>query len=196
MADEIEHFKPKDWYPQACFAWENYLYACGPCNVRKSNQFAVFIGETGKRSNLIRKREDLIYPPEQGRPLLINPRREDPLAFFFLDLQGTGEYAPKLGLKSEDVERADYTIDTLKLNGRAHLTEGRREAFSAYSDRLELYSRKKAEGASSDILERTRSSLLKMSFSAVWEAMKKQRALYRELGGLFELVPEAVDWSL
>ena len=31
-ADEVEHFWPKDLYPEHVFAWLNYLYACGPCN--------------------------------------------------------------------------------------------------------------------------------------------------------------------
>ena len=28
-ADEVEHFRPKDLYPEAVFVWMNYLYACG-----------------------------------------------------------------------------------------------------------------------------------------------------------------------
>jgi 5-methylcytosine-specific restriction endonuclease McrA len=31
VADEVEHIKPKDLYPEFVFVWENYLYACGPC---------------------------------------------------------------------------------------------------------------------------------------------------------------------
>src|SRR5437016_3624190 len=31
-ADEVEHFRPKDLYPEACFVWENYLFSCGRCN--------------------------------------------------------------------------------------------------------------------------------------------------------------------
>ena len=34
-ADEVEHFRPKDLYPEAVFVWMNYLYACGRCNTRK-----------------------------------------------------------------------------------------------------------------------------------------------------------------
>ena len=30
VADEVEHFRPKDLYPEVVFAWMNYLYACGP----------------------------------------------------------------------------------------------------------------------------------------------------------------------
>src|SRR5437773_2194602 len=31
-ADEVEHFRPKELYPDACFVWENYLFSCGRCN--------------------------------------------------------------------------------------------------------------------------------------------------------------------
>ncbi len=41
-ADEVEHIRPKDLYPELVFAWENYLYACGPCNGPKQNKFHVF----------------------------------------------------------------------------------------------------------------------------------------------------------
>ena len=34
-ADEFEHVHPKDLYPGVVFAWENFLFACGRCNVAK-----------------------------------------------------------------------------------------------------------------------------------------------------------------
>ena len=37
MADEVEHVRPKDLYPEVVFAWANYVYACGPCNGPKSS---------------------------------------------------------------------------------------------------------------------------------------------------------------
>src|SRR5437764_1421089 len=36
-ADEVEHVRPKSLYPEYVFVWENYLYACGPCNGPKNN---------------------------------------------------------------------------------------------------------------------------------------------------------------
>ncbi len=39
-ADEIEHVYPKNVFPERTFIWENYLYACGPCNGPKNNYFA------------------------------------------------------------------------------------------------------------------------------------------------------------
>jgi 5-methylcytosine-specific restriction endonuclease McrA len=40
-ADQIDHFRPKDFYPEAVFVWENYLWSCGRCNRRKNNSFLV-----------------------------------------------------------------------------------------------------------------------------------------------------------
>src|SRR5438132_9320325 len=63
-ADEVEHFKPKDLYPEAAFVWENYLYACGPCNGPKNNQFAVFSRSTGRFKDITRRRGSPVVPPE------------------------------------------------------------------------------------------------------------------------------------
>ena len=41
VADEVEHFRPKDLYPDVVFAWRNYLYACGQCNGGKNNRFSI-----------------------------------------------------------------------------------------------------------------------------------------------------------
>ncbi len=49
MADEVEHIWPKSLYPERVFSWQNYLYACGPCNGPKNNDFKVFAHETGER---------------------------------------------------------------------------------------------------------------------------------------------------
>src|SRR5437870_3297663 len=37
--DQIDHFRPKDYYPSVVFEWTNYLGSCGRCNRRKSNCF-------------------------------------------------------------------------------------------------------------------------------------------------------------
>ena len=42
VGDEVEHHRPKNLYPDHTFLWDNYLYACGPCNGPKNNRFAVF----------------------------------------------------------------------------------------------------------------------------------------------------------
>src|SRR5258708_3065036 len=93
-ADEVEHIKPKNIYPEETFLWENYVYACGPCNGPKNNRFAVFSAVTGNLTDVTRKRSDPVVEPELGSPVLINPRWEDPLRFMELDLLGTFLFLP------------------------------------------------------------------------------------------------------
>jgi 5-methylcytosine-specific restriction endonuclease McrA len=45
MADEVEHIAPKDLFPELVFSWNNYLYACGPCNGPKNNRFAIILAD-------------------------------------------------------------------------------------------------------------------------------------------------------
>lgn len=80
-ADEVEHIKPQDLYPEFVFVWENYLYACGPCNGGKNNAFAVFDPATGATIIVTRKRGDPVTPPAVGTDVFINPRTEDPLQY-------------------------------------------------------------------------------------------------------------------
>ena len=69
-ADEVEHIRPKDLYPELVFAWENYLYACGPCNGPKQNKFHVFHRRTGQIHDITRKRDAPVRKPIAGDPLL------------------------------------------------------------------------------------------------------------------------------
>jgi hypothetical protein len=84
-ADEIEHVRPKSLYPDQTFVWENYLYACGRCNGPKSNSLGVLGSQRRAVVAIERRRGEPITPPEPGRMLLIDPRREDPPRFPRLD---------------------------------------------------------------------------------------------------------------
>jgi hypothetical protein len=57
-ADEVEHVRPKDLYPQVVFAWRNYVYACGPCNGPKGSHFAVLGADGVTAVEVSRKRID------------------------------------------------------------------------------------------------------------------------------------------
>ena len=126
VGDEVEHFKPKDLYPEAVFLWENYLLACGPCNGGKNNRFSVVRG--GRLVEVTRRRGDPIRMPRSGPPAPINPRDEDPLMFLDLEIVDTFMFLPKEGLSEIDEARAGYTIEVLKLN-RDVLLAARREAY-------------------------------------------------------------------
>jgi hypothetical protein len=194
-ADEVEHIKPKDLYPEEVFVWENYLYACGPCNGSKNSRFAVFSSAEGHLIEVARGKNDPITPPESGHPVFLNPRKENPLEFMTLDLRDTFWFLP-LGEKgSEAFDRADYTIKILGLNEeRPYLPSVRREAYEDYRARLLAYIQSKQEGASEEQLQSLISALRRKGHPTVWAEMKRQHLLIPELRDLFAQAPEALGW--
>lgn len=194
VADEVEHIRPKDLYPEAVFDWENYLYACGPCNGPKNNQFAVLNGHPAQLVDVTRARGTAITPPRAGLPALVNPRVEDPLHFLFLDLLNTFAFDVRLGISGPDAIRARYTIEILRLNERDYLVDARREAFGNYRARLKEYLEDKEAGASQADLDRRRDELRKAGHRTVWREMQRQHQNYSPLAMLFAAAPEALNW--
>jgi uncharacterized protein (TIGR02646 family) len=190
--DEVEHIKPKDFYPDQTFAWDNYLYACGACNGRKNNRWAVFSDSTGNRVNIQKK--DPPVPPEPGDPLFLNPRQEDPLPAVALDLVDSFYFAPSAEEGSQDHERADYTIEILCLNTRDALPAAREEAYENYVSRLSRYITLRDSGAPQEKLDKRIDALRRMAHPTVWVEIKRQRRWIPELQELFEQAPEALDW--
>lgn len=93
-ASQVEHFRPKAVFPLDAMRWENFLWACGICNLSKSDRF----------------------PPdtEPGDPI-INPLEEDVWSLFFIDEFGnlTARWRPDL----DNVDpRAAKTIEILTLD--------------------------------------------------------------------------------
>ncbi|HXD32267.1 MAG TPA: hypothetical protein VN643_14195 [Pyrinomonadaceae bacterium] len=193
-ADEIEHIKPKDLYPESTFLWENYVYACGPCNGPKNNHFAVFSAATGLTTDITRGRGEPIVEPELGSPVLINPRWEDPLRFMELDLLDTFFFLPTKPKGSRDWERADYTIKVLKLNERDVLLKARKEAYDSYEARLSHYITLRKEGEAETRLRTSVRALRRMQHPTVWKEMKRQHHVIPALSRLFVDAPEALAW--
>ena len=194
VADEVEHIKPKDLYPEVVFAWENYLYACGPCNSRKNNKYAIFSQVTQQLIDITRRQGQPILPPETGQPALLDPRFEDPFNFMELDLLGTFYFLPIATLTSKDYQRADYTIETLQLNDRDYLLAAREEAFYSYEARLSQYVEQKQSGVSETELKSRIIALRRMQHPTVWQEMKRQHVLIPSLKALFARAPEALSW--
>jgi len=192
-ADEVEHFKPKDLYPEACFVWENYLYACGPCNGPKNNKFAVFVPGQARPMEVARAKGVPIVPPQAGDPALIDPRTEDPLDFIHLDLE-TGFISPAGRKNSRPFHRAEYTIRVLRLNDRPELLQARKGAYHSYLARLEQYAHRKSAGAASKELDRLVAALQRMEHRSVWKEMLRQAPRIPELRQAFESAPEAHNW--
>jgi hypothetical protein len=206
MADEVEHIDPKDFFPEYTFVWENYLFACGPCNGPKGNQWAIFLERDGKRIvfHLERKMGEELVAPEKGDALLINPRSENPMALLQLNLLTTDsklKFATLSGDdQSEPFHRAKYTLDVLRLNTREDLCKARYIAYTAYSARLCQYAVQKANGASVQRLDKMRDLLKGESHPTVWCEIVRYRkngwlkAVDADFDSYFDAVPEALDW--
>lgn len=197
MGDEIEHIWPKSFYPDRTFIWENLMYACGPCNGPKNNRFAIFPeGQPiSKLEELERPNEAPINPPPAGRPVLIDPRTENPLEYLWLDIQDSFAFTPfSDDEESEAWKRARYTIDILKLNTRDALVEARKNAFFNYRARLKEYLIERNHGAPQGSLDDLQNNLQGEHHRTVWKEMQRQHTGIDELADLFEKVPEALNW--
>lgn len=193
---QIEHVRPKHHYPERIFDWANMLYACMPCNGPKSARFAIVRDADGVEVDLGCPEPPVAPPP--GRPLLIDPRTEDPLDFFELDVCGTGRFAIRPGLSAADERRAEYTRDTLHLNTRGPLPEARKQAYGNFRARLREYVAEKHEvmegRADPAVLDRLRDELLALNHPTVWVEMVRQADTIAELRPLFDAAPEARTW--
>lgn len=203
LADEIEHIRPKNLFPDLAFVWENYLFSCGPCNGPKSNRYGHI--DKNKVIEYRRVRSAPISPPPSGESALIDPRREDPCAYLELDLggvtpggmtlQATYEFMPADPLTTLDLERARFTIDVLGLN-REVIRVARGNAFGGFRARLREYVEKKEDSACEKIVKSHRDDLLRTPHLTVFSEMRRQRKALPEIDDLFNRAPEAVEWHL
>jgi uncharacterized protein (TIGR02646 family) len=194
LADEIEHVRPKDLYPEIVFAWANYIYACGPCNGPKGSHFAVFVADSHVPVEVARKRNAPIVPPLDGEVVLIDPRREDATKLMALDLTDTFLFRPLGAPGSRDRARAVYTIETLRLNVRDALVKARREAFRDYRAHLVHYTHERDAGVSAAQLAELRAVILQRQHPTVWREMQRQHDRLPALRPLFAAVPDAATW--
>ena len=113
MADEVEHIRPRNLYPDEVFVWQNYLYACGPCNGGKRSSFAVFDQATNNIINVTRKRNSPVVSTTSGDAVFIEAKVDDPEEFMMLDLTGTFLFVPIENCLTHSYQRAKYTIHHL-----------------------------------------------------------------------------------
>ena len=191
-ADEVEHHRPKDLYPELVFVWSNYLYACGPCNGPKNNRFAVIDPSTAHLIDVSRPRGTPVVPPAAGAPALIDPRREDPFDFLMLDLRDTFQLTSLHMPGTPEHRRAEYTIKVLRLNERDLLIAARADAFGGFRARLREFIQQREAGASTDDLARLGNGFRTAPHGTVWAEMKRQHQRLPELADLFGQAPEAL----
>ena len=194
VADEVEHVRPKDLYPEVVFAWANYIYACGPCNGPKGNHFAVFVAADAVAVEVARKPKDPVEPPPVGAPALIDPRTEDATRLMILDLRDTYRFHPLAAKGTRDHARAEYTIRTLHLNDRDALTRARRAAYIDYVSIVRRYQHDRDHAASPRQLAELVSHTRGRQHPTVWREMQRQHDKHPDLRDLFAAVPEARAW--
>lgn len=188
VADEVEHIWPKKFYPCKAFVWENYLFACGPCNgSNKSDRFAIF-DAANVVVELERGRTEAPTAPIVGLPVFLDQRTEDPFDFIELDLT-TGIFVPRANLIEIKFVRAEYTIEILGLNRRDYLTRARRNAYGGFLDSARQYVLRKTEGAPTAELRQRAKEISERHHQSVWAEMKRL-ATAPEHAQIFTAAPE------
>jgi uncharacterized protein (TIGR02646 family) len=188
QASEIDHVRPKGLYPDAVFLWSNFLWVCGRCNKLKCDRFGIIAGEHIRRL----PRGAPAEPPE-GTPALIDPRVEDPLDFFWLDLHYF-VLAPAHGLSRLAWDRADYTIKTLRLNDDA-LAVQRHRAYYIFAHEMQAYLAACGRGDTPLQCDGYRARVRREPHKVVWESMKRRPSeLEPHIAALFHAAPECFEW--
>jgi len=196
QATDVEHIWPKDFYPDLVFTWENYLYACTRCNRPKSNICDIHLHSDGTRFAVPPFVKQHKRHPPAGNALLINPRVENALEFMMLDMHDTFHFQPHPLADAQGRERAEHTINLLKLNEEDVLPKSRANAYAGYRDRLKRYVDQKSQGEPPEMLQHTVASLHHMGHPTVWQEMKRQNTFrhQEEINRLFTAAPEALGW--
>lgn len=130
---EVEHVRPQRHYPEAAFEWTNYVLSCTICNQDLKNDRSAVIDAHGNLIEFDRFSLAPDDPPPAGIHALINPRIDDPLEFFQLDLD-TGELVI-CATTTVNKLRAQFTRDLFDLNNDTFLRirRGARMSLLAYA---------------------------------------------------------------
>lgn len=192
-ADEVEHIAPKDFFPGLVFVWSNYVFSCGPCNGGKNNKAGIIAADGTITDLRAHRGQHGVVPAPAGQLLFVNPRIDQPLDFFWLDIVSSFAFA----VMDEDnpviAARARSTIDDLSLN-RPVLIRARRNAFWGFRDRLAQYVAARDGQVDQAELDSRIAELRQAPHRTVWLEMKRQRAMIPTLANLFGQAPEALNW--
>lgn len=200
---QIDHIAPKALYPDRAFEWINLIYACGPCNNRKLDKWLVF-DRSGK---LIRAVDVRGAEPRKGRPGFIDPRKEEPLDFFDIDVVDTFRYRPAAEIAGEKRLRAEFTIEVLGLN-QPELTLRWKQELRVFLHHLGEYVEYKKAGKPRGELNALEETFREDVHRVVWRAvvrtvrvLRGSASPFRDFGYAIEQAdkllrdaPEAEDW--
>lgn len=95
---DVDHFRPKNKFPEKVYAWDNWVLACHTCNQMKYDK----------------------WPPGGYVDPCAKTALKRPESYFDFDTK-TGELLPQRGLNASRYRMAQQTRDDLKLNAYHHL---------------------------------------------------------------------------
>lgn len=130
-ANDIEHIYPKSFFPEYTFHWQNYVLACKQCNSSHKLDKCFVLDAHGNIHATIRG-----YEPLHKTVAIINPRREDPNRFLWLNMS-IGKFEVFDDLNTTDKNKAIKTLEILALNERDYLVEGRKKTHGELFDKMD-----------------------------------------------------------
>jgi uncharacterized protein (TIGR02646 family) len=136
-AVQIDHVFNKKLYPNRCFTFANHVLVCGECNKLKLDAFAVFDDDTSLAVTYYNK-GGTRFQPASSRSVFIDPRSDDPMDFFMLDLE-TGVIKIHPLADPRGTVRAEYTLGLLQLNSSHELVDRRKSAVDQYLHFIQKY---------------------------------------------------------
>ena len=111
---QIEHIKPKDQFPQLFSNYENFITGClniESCGSKKGNKWS---------------------------ELFVNPVTDEPDKYFSYNRM-TGEIIPRKDISEKELEKVEYTIKILNLNGDKRLLKGRKSVIKMIENYQKTY---------------------------------------------------------
>lgn len=220
LHSDIEHIYPKGLYPNKAFVWENYMWACKKCNSGlKLDKFKIFnpLGSSTIEDITPQHHPRTYIQPSNEDSVFINPRVDDPFNYLFLDLQsGVLVTHPNLTIP-KDIERADYTLELLKIDLTEGLIKARIDARKSFISSLRRYIKAKNSTSFAELeacmeelqpvtflhsleFEKTKTCLsiqkdiITRNHPTVWKEMQRQYLQITKLTELFSQAPEALEW--
>lgn len=112
--DSLEHFRPRDLFPERCATWENLNYACSHCDGSKDNKFPGFVqlNEMTKKclEQKYAKKKEHTYVDPSREDGYVDPRDSLNKAEVFFTYNKKGDILPNPDLDNVNWSKAVRTI--------------------------------------------------------------------------------------
>jgi hypothetical protein len=181
---DIDHVKPIRHFPESCFDWSNYLYACSICNQdAKRDRYAIIVDDG--TIHALDRTWSFDAPLPSGVHAVIDIRSEDPFEFLTLD-KDTGRFVA-CGTSGINHQRALFTRDLFRLDDDV-VVRARRAAWEAFVDYMtRLASARQADDAKR--AERILGEIRELPHPTVLAEMRRQANRHSGLATLLRQLP-------